>query len=66
MNLTRIPRRTALPFLATGVLLTVPAVAGATTVDPQSLPGNPSCFDLGYDHELKFDPPTAGSRAAPA
>jgi hypothetical protein len=63
MNLTFIPRRTVAPFLAAGVLLTVPAVAGATTVDPEYIPGNPSCFDLGYDHELKFDPPTAGSKS---
>ena len=50
-----------MPFLAAGALLSVPAVAGATTVDPVDYPGNPSCLDLGYDHELKFDPPSAGS-----
>src|SRR5215218_2806804 len=61
MNLTRIPRRSAVPFLAAGVLLSVPAVASATTGEPVYHPGNPSCYDLGYDHELKFDPPTAGS-----
>jgi hypothetical protein len=63
MNLTRIPRRSAVPFLAAGVLLSVPAVASATTVEPVYHPGNPSCYDLGYDHELKFDPPTAGSQS---
>jgi hypothetical protein len=63
MNLTRIPRRSAVPFLAAGVLLSVPAVASATTVEPAYHPGNPSCLDLGYDHELKFDPPSAGSKS---
>jgi hypothetical protein len=63
MNLIRTPRRTAAPFLAAGVLLTVPAVASATTVEPVSHPGNPSCLDLGYEHELKFDPPSAGTKS---
>src|SRR5215208_3184722 len=63
MNLTRIPRRSAVPFLAAGVLLSVPAVASATTVEPAYHPGNPSCMDLGYAHELKFDPPGAGSKS---
>jgi hypothetical protein len=63
MNLHRLPRRTTVPFLAAGVLLTVPAVAGATTVEPVYHAGNPSCMDLGYDHGLKFDPPSAGSKS---
>jgi hypothetical protein len=51
-------------LLAAGALLVLPAAASATSVAPVSYAGNPSCADLGYTHELKFDPPAAGSKSA--
>ena len=67
MNVTRIPRRTVVPFLAAGALLTVPAAARRRVRGRRPYTtGNPSCLDLGYAHELKFDPPSAGSKAATA
>ena len=63
MNPITIPRRTIVPFLAAGALFIVPAAASAASVVPSLHEGNPSCMDLGYNHELKFDPPSAGSKS---
>ena len=63
MNPISIPRRTVVPFLAAGALLLVPAAASAASVVPSHHEGNPNCLDLGYSHELKFDPPSAGSKS---
>src|SRR5687768_13995908 len=63
MNPITIPRRTIVPFLAAGALFIVPAAASAASVAPSLQEGNPSCMDLGYNHELKFDPPSAGSKS---
>jgi hypothetical protein len=63
MNANRVLRRSAVPFVVGGTLLVVPAAATATTVQPLPVPGNPSCYDLGYEHGLKFDPPNAGSKS---
>ncbi len=63
MNPIRTPRRTVVPFLAAGALLIVPAAASAASVEPSFHAGNPTCMDLGYNHELKFDPPSAGSQS---
>src|SRR5215207_11314500 len=60
-SLARIPRRTMVPFIAAGALFAVPAAAGAATVEPVLVADNPSCLALGYNHELKFDPPAAGT-----
>jgi hypothetical protein len=54
-------KRTA-PFLAAGALLLTPAVAGAATVNPVWYDDNPTCADFGYGHEIKFDPPSSGSK----
>lgn len=32
--------------------------AGGPDVTPDAVPGNPTCADLGYAHEVKVDPPT--------
>jgi hypothetical protein len=64
MNTLRIPRRAAAPLVAAGALLAIPAVAGAATVEPVYHANNPTCADLGYAHEIKFDPPSAGSASA--
>ena len=37
------------------------APAGATTVTPVFVPGNPTCEDLGYDFGFKIDPPVSGT-----
>ena len=63
MNPISIPRRTVVPFLAAGALFLVPAAASAASVVPSLHEGNPNCLDLGYSHELKFDPPSAGSQS---
>jgi hypothetical protein len=63
MNPITIPRRTIVPFLAAGALLIVPAAASAASVVPSLHEANPSCMELGYNHELKFDPPSAGSKS---
>jgi len=62
MNPILAPRRAAVPFLAAGALFLIPGVAQAAA--PVLVDGNPSCADLGYPHELKFDPPAAGSKSA--
>jgi hypothetical protein len=64
MNPTFTSRRALVPFLAAGALLVVPGASQAASVTPALVDGNPSCADLGYPHEIKFDPPTAGSRSA--
>jgi hypothetical protein len=52
------------PFLAAGALFIIPAAAAsAASVEPSYHEGNPTCMDLGYAHELKFDPPSAGSKS---
>jgi hypothetical protein len=61
--LTRTSRRTVVPFLAAGALFIIPAAASAASVEPSYHEGNPTCMDLGYAHELKFDPPSAGSKS---
>ena len=63
MDPIRHPGRAALPFLAAGALLIAPAAASAASVEPAYHAGNPTCADLGYAHELKFDPPGAGSKS---
>jgi hypothetical protein len=63
MNPILTPRR-VVPFLAAGALFLVPGAAQAASVDPALIDGNPSCADLGYPHEIKFDPPAAGSKSA--
>ena len=63
MNSLRITR-TVVPFVAAGVLIALPAAASAADVEPVAHAGNPSCADLGYGHEIKFDPPVAGSLGA--
>jgi len=63
MNPILTPRRAALPFLAAGALFLIPGAAQAASVDPALVDGNPSCADLGYPHELKFDPPVPGSKS---
>ena len=42
--------------------------AGAATVEPVFYDGNPTCADLGYAHEIKFDPPSrlAHATASPS
>jgi hypothetical protein len=60
----RSPRRTVVPFVAAAALLSLPAAANAADVAPVSIPGNPTCLELGYTHELKFDPPAAGTDSA--
>jgi hypothetical protein len=65
MNPTaRLPKRVVAPLAAAGALLLIPAVAGAATVDPVWYDDNPTCADLGYAHEIKFDPPQTGSKTA--
>jgi hypothetical protein len=64
MNPILTPRRAVVPFLAASALFLVPAAAQATSVDPALIDGNPSCADLGYPHEIKFDPPAPGSKSA--
>ena len=64
MSTIRIPRRAVVPFVAAGALFIVPAAASAASVEPSHHEGNPTCLDLGYSHELKFDPPSAGSKSA--
>ena len=51
------------PTLAAGALLAVPAVAGAATVKPVYVSGHPSCYERGYDHEIKFHPAETGTRS---
>ena len=63
-SLARFPRRTAAPFVAAGALLALPAAANAADVAPVFVAGNPTCLDLGYNHQLKFDPPAAGTDSA--
>ena len=58
------PRRVIVPFLAAGALFLVPGAAQAADVTPALVDGNPSCADLGYPHEIKFDPPAPGSKSA--
>ena len=62
MNPIITPRRAAL--LATGAIFLIPGAAQAASVDPTLVGGNPSCADLGYPHEIKFDPPAPGSKSA--
>jgi hypothetical protein len=57
----RTRRRAVAPFVAAGALFILPAAASAASVEPVFHDGNPTCADLGYGHELKFDPPNAGS-----
>jgi hypothetical protein len=64
MTPTLTPRRVAVPFLAAGALVLVPGAAQAASTDPTYMDGNPSCATLGYPHEIKFDPPNAGSKSA--
>ena len=64
MSAIRLPRSTVVPFLAAGALFVIPGAAGAATVQPALHEGNPNCADLGYGHEIKFDPPSAGSKSA--
>jgi len=64
MNTLGIPRRAVAPLVAAGALIAVPAAASAASVEPVLQLGNPTCADLGYGHEIKFDPPSAGSGAA--
>jgi hypothetical protein len=64
MNPILSPRRAVVPFLAAGALFLVPGAAQAASADPMLVDGNPSCADLGYPHELKFDPPAPGSKSA--
>ena len=33
----------------------------ASSVVPVFVPGNPTCADLGFDNELKIDPPKEGT-----
>src|SRR5829696_5836143 len=63
-SFARLPRRTLLPVIAAGALLALPAAADAADVEPVLVPENPSCLELGYSHELKFDPPAAGTASA--
>src|SRR5262245_19754715 len=46
-------------LLVTAALVSSPA--GATTVTPVFVPGNPTCQDLGYDFGFKIDPPVSGT-----
>jgi hypothetical protein len=64
MNPILTRRRAALPFLAAGAVFLIPGAAQAASVDPTFMDGNPSCADLGYPHEIKFDPPAPGSKSA--
>src|SRR5215203_4375206 len=63
MNPFRSRSRTLVPFLAAGALVAVPAAASAASVEPVYHEGNPNCMDLGYGHEIKFDPPSAGTKS---
>jgi len=47
--------------LCLSVLLAFAPAAGATTITPTLLPGNPTCADLGYDFGFKVDPPASGT-----
>ena len=64
MSPITLPRRTVVPFLAAGALLLIPGAASAATVPPVLHEGNPGCAELGYNHEIKFDPPSAGTKSA--
>lgn len=58
---TRIRHR-ILPLLAAfGLVAAFTQPAGATTVTPVFVPGNPSCASLGYAFGFKVDPPNAGT-----
>jgi hypothetical protein len=63
MNRFRNRSRTVAPLLAAGALVALPAAASAASVEPAFHAGNPSCIDLGYGRELKFDPPSAGTKS---
>ena len=68
-----IARKTTTWVLALGLLLalcvlTIGKPAGAVEgpdVDPVLVPGNPTCADLGYEHEFKVDPPNSGTYPLP-
>jgi hypothetical protein len=66
-------RKTTTWVLALGLflalcVLTIGKPAGAEDgpdVDPVLVPGNPTCADLGYEHEFKVDPPNSGTYPLP-
>ena len=64
-----LPRRGASGMLVLGLLLSMAGlvgflgqgIAGSTTIEPQHVDGNPTCADLGYDHQFKIEDPTDGT-----
>lgn len=57
-------RISKIPWLTTGILAAVlafPWPAGAASVTPIFVAGNPSCTSLGFANGFKVDPPNAGT-----
>src|SRR5687768_3619763 len=51
-----------IPWVLAGLLAALPASpAGAASVTPVFVAGNPSCTALGYANGFKVDPPNAGT-----
>src|SRR5215218_9395587 len=55
----------ALGLLLALCVLTIGKPAGAASVNPVFVPGNPTCEELGYAYGFRVDPPTAGTYTLP-